>query len=179
MEQAGSTGSTSSVYAPSRELPPVSADELGFALSLFVAAANGRFGSVREDGDKLAGRSLAECQRVLGDLLLCAPGVDASRVLPHQTSLNAAFSQLWKHYEDHGECESICARVIYFQLLMESTRGEVITSWTSPCSEDPEHILLDPAVVDGLACVPIQYEEGLVQSRFLSAIESAHQRRCS
>lgn len=179
MEEAVSTGPAAAIYTPCRELASVSAEELGFALSFFVAAAGRRLGAMDHMDDKLSGPSLAACQRVLADLLHGAPRLDKSRLLPQQTTLSAAFALLWKHYEEHAACESICARVVCFHFLMESTNGDVVRTWTTACSEDPEHILLDPAVVEGLASVPLLYEEGLVESRFRSAIEHAHHTRCS
>ena len=149
---------------------PVPADELGFALSVFVAAASGTLTASRTDTSELPERQTTTCEQLFADLLALGPVMVPSRLLAYQTSLHTAFAALWKEYGSHELRDAICARVLCFHFLMEETEGRVVEPWTTACPERPEQVLLSPAVVEGLARVPLDLRAGLVEDEFLAAI---------
>lgn len=156
----------------SESLSPVPADELGFALSIFVAAANRTLAASHSQQPELPEAQQTDCERLYADLLVHSPAAVASRLLPYQASLRTAFAALWREYSAHELRDSICARVMCFYFLMERTQGKVVQRWITQCPERPEEVLLAPAVVEGLALVPLQLRAGLVEASFLTAIRT-------
>lgn len=177
MEKANYSRPSTSVCELAQELAPVNAVELAFALSFFVAAATRKLGSPIHLGARQSGCTPAECEAMLAEVLFDRAPAEPTKLLVQQTTLELAFSTLWKQYEGHRSRRSLCARVLCFHLLMECTEGRAVEAWTVPCTEDPERVLLSPAVVDGLACVRLVLAEGLVEAHLVSAIEKAQQSR--
>lgn len=154
----------------------VSAEELGFALNLFVAAANRTL--MPNLGRRLGEEEQVERERFFADLLVHAADADAGKTLTHQASLESAFRALWDHFSSHTQRDALCARVLYFHFLMVKTEGRAVSRWTEVCPERAEAVLLHPAVVEGLANVPLDTAAGLVEAHLIVAITQAYAKSC-
>lgn len=157
---------------------PVPADDLGFALSIFVSAANRTF--VSGETTRLSEDQVIERDHFFADLLLhsATGAVPSRKAMPHEASLEIAFAALWNEHRNHELRDSICARVLCFYFLMERTEGRVIQKWINPSPERPAEVILDSVVVEGLASAALDARSGLVESHFLSAIDRAQLTRC-
>jgi hypothetical protein len=148
--------------------PPVCPDELGFALTLFVAAANRQLRA-----PQIEPAALRECQHIF--LQLAARHETPKRKLgpaAKESGLQSAFCVLWDLHQGHPLQRSICARVLGFYFLMERTRGEALQEWIDVCPERPEAVSLHPAVVEALAILPFDQTGGLNQHLYLQTIAS-------
>jgi hypothetical protein len=154
----------------SRCFPPVAADELGFALGVFVAAGSRPLPAGAMRCEELSEEETDEGEALFGDLLVHGSFADRSQELPHQASLPRAFAALWREYRDDAMRESLCARVLCFYFLMERTRGKVVEPWVTACPERPEEVLLDPVVVQGLAAMPVSAATGVREADLVAAI---------
>jgi hypothetical protein len=147
--------------------PPVCPNELGFALTLFVAAANRQIRSPHLDSP-----TLHECEQIFLQLSAHhqAPKCQVNPAA-READLQSAFFVLWDLYQGHPLQRSICARVLGFYFLMERTRGEALQEWIDVCPDRPEAVSLHPAVVEALAIVPLDQTGSLDQQLYLTVIE--------
>jgi hypothetical protein len=155
--------------APFEEaFPSVSPDELGFALTFFVAAANGQLRS-RSFNPVL----LRECKQTFLKLSANQEIPSGCYATPSagETSLQAAFLALWEHYQQCGSQISLCARVLGFYFLMERSRGEALQDWIQLCPEHPEAVSLHPLVIEALAIVPLDKTGALNRTLYLKTID--------
>lgn len=134
---------------PSYSFVPIPPEEMGFALSLFVAAANGQ---IAIDAYVRSSRNSPERDQIFRSF--GAP-VTTSVQVEHLRTLEATFSCLWRHYQGDDRQTSICARVLSFYCLMERTKGLIMARWVTMCPESPEAVLLHPAVIEVLACISL------------------------
>lgn len=157
------------------DFSPVDVDELGFALTLFVAAANRKLALRKADGSTLQKTSLLECQQLFVELSADADATTGTGRAAHasETTLPVAFAALWQHYRFDGFRHSICARVLGFYYLMEQTGGRAIDGYLELSPTGPEAVLLHPAVVEGLANVSLNLDGLLSASLLRAAIEHA------
>ena len=154
---------------------PVPPEEMGFALILFVNAANRKTAcrSVMHIDFRQDHRD--ECDDLF--LALCGePGVfpalgRPSQRLDEEAPLHEAFRVLCEHYEDHGLKTAVCARVLAFHFLMERSAGAVLAGWLHPCPETPNLVVLDPAVIQAISRVGLNGSVLLQESRFLGLVE--------
>jgi hypothetical protein len=148
---------------------PVNPDELGFALTLFVAVANKRI----PYRSLLDCDSLAECKQIFRSLSgnhRPPPKLRATDS-DRESSLQVAFVALWQHTQHQLLQRSLCTRVLAFYLLMERTGGELLQDWMELCPDQPESVALDPAVINALAFVPLNQLGSLDPTLFLDTIE--------
>ena len=128
-------------------VPP---EEMGFALTLFVEAANSHISVPPTSGD------VEDACDLLFDTL-CAdlrPAPSDGPFLAGQgASLNDAFRVLCSSYAEDPLQVSICARVLAFHLLMERTAGAFIAGWVRTIPESPQFVILHPAVIETMASV--------------------------
>ncbi len=157
-----------------RCFPAVAADELGFALNVFVAASNRTLFVNRSKNQRLALKELTEREQLFSDLLDHGLGSNHGRELPFQATLDEAFALLWEEYRAHEQRDALCARVLCFYFLMERTEGKAVEEWMTANSDRPSEVVLDPAVVEGLAAVPLNACQGLSQDALRAAIWAAH-----
>lgn len=153
---------------------PVTPDEMGFALSLFVNAANRKTACRTAEHIDFHKSRRDECDDLF--LSLCGePGIIPSlgprRRLEEEAPLHEAFRVLCEHYEDHRERASVCARVLAFYLLMERSAGAVLAGWIQPCPETPNLVILSPAVISAVSCVRLNGSILLAESGFLELVE--------
>ena len=140
---------------------PVSVEEIAFGMALFVDAANRPAAPSNE---------FARKDRREGEHLFLAlsfgmhESVDEQkRTSLLQTHLARAFFVLWRHYQGDERRPSICARIIGFCYLMEKTRGALVEQWSCEDPDGSEHVLLNPAIIEALANVPLSDKGGLSQ----------------
>lgn len=149
---------------------PVPADEIAFAMSLFVAAAQRKIlpdKTPTTEAELLIGQ---EAQRVFVSLVpqKSVPFPKAAAFLG--SSLSEAFLAVWQHYSADDRQASVCARVLGFHLLMERTEGAAVGRWLTPSSSDPETVLIHPAVIEAIASVPLLDEGRLPEELFIQTI---------
>ena len=151
----------------------VSPDELAFALSVFVAAANGQIAPTAESPDFNEGACLNESQRVflLAELQRDSPPVSLLLSRPSERSLEATFSVLWHHYDGQESQMSICARVLGFHHLTLRHAGAYLNRWVSACAGNPEAVELHPAIIEALAVVPLSESGRFLPESFLAFVE--------
>ncbi len=157
-----------------RRFPPVPAEEIAFALTLFVAAANGQSAPPVRPDNSAELLDLQECRRVY--LALCpdrSAGLPANQdVKPCARALSSAFLSLWQHYRNSEYQASICARVLNFHLLMVESAGSAIDRWVSPCPETPEIVMLHAAIIEAIATVPLNNNGCWAENLFLALVDS-------
>lgn len=154
-------------------LDAVSQEEIGYALSLFLCAANGQLPPNPKPSGRAQLLDLKHCRSLY--LALTGPAeatTPAAATEPrHPRTLEAAFASLWHSYAGDARRSSICARVLAFYLLMERTEGSAIAAWAQPSDSDSTEVVLHPAVVQALAVAPLD-AAGLQEDTFVSLIGS-------
>ena len=157
---------------PPLNFPPVAPDEMGFALTLFVNAANRRISSRTKIDPAFRPQARTACDALYRSL--CGePGGYPSlgRMQTEETTLEEAFRVLCEHYEIHAQQVSICARVLGFYFLMERSAGAILAGWVQPCPESPNLVLLAPEVVAAIATVKLDATVLLKTSKFLELVQ--------
>lgn len=158
---------------------PVRAEEMAFALSVFVSAANGQVHASGAPDVLRALRERRECQRFLSFL---APAGEEGRSLREAAAradslLLRAVLAVWAHDREDKARLSLVARVLAFYTLTERTGGAVVERWYDNDPESPETVLLHPAVVEAIATVPLSARGRLSVEDFSRAVEAAAETR--
>jgi hypothetical protein len=159
---------------PDLEFDPIPPDEMGFAMALFVSAANGRLSSSGHFRSSPTNPNLV-CEQLFLRLLFSddlAATTPKPIVIKDDLNLYSIFRTLWERYEDDDRQISVCARVLAFHFLMERTAGAVVATWLKPCPSGPEAVFLDPAVVEALAGICLLKNGLLCEDHFLNEVES-------
>jgi hypothetical protein len=159
---------------PNLEFDPIPPDEMGFAMALFVNAANGRLSSSGHFRSPPTNPNLV-CEQLFLRLLFSDDLVATTPkpiFIKDDVKLYSIFRTLWERYEDDDRQVSVCARVLAFHFLMERTAGGVVADWLKPCASGPEAISLDPAVVEALAGICLLKDGLLCEDHFLNEVES-------
>jgi hypothetical protein len=154
------------------DFSPVRTDNLAYALTVFVSAANGKLRSRVASCSALRQSSILECERLF---LILSSGprrraMDRRSSAYRESTLPVAFAAVWNEYLDDVSRDSICARVLGFYYLMERTAGKAMVRWIEACPAQPEAVALDLVVVHGLANVPLSSEGHLSQALLLEVI---------
>ena len=150
---------------------PVAADEVAFAMALFMSAASGQTAFDRTISSPRERRELRNCRRLFL-VLSSAEAFDASeKVALTEGKHFRAFLAIWRHYRGDRCRSSVCARTLGFCYLVERSRGTLIERWTTPDPHGPEVVVLHPAVVQAIATVPLERTGVLLESAFLLAME--------
>jgi hypothetical protein len=158
---------------PNLEFDPIPPDEMGFAMALFVNAANGRLSSSGHFRSSPTSPNLM-CEQLFLRLLFSDDLVATTPkpiVLKDDVNLYSIFRTLWERYEDDDRQVSVCARVLAFHFLMERTAGGAVAAWINPCPSGPEAVFLDPAVVEALAGICLLKDGLLSEDHFLNEVE--------
>jgi hypothetical protein len=158
---------------PDLEFDPIPPDEMGFAMALFVNAANGRLSSSGHFRSSPPSPNLV-CEQLFLRLLFSDDLVATSPkpiVLKDDVNLYSVFRTLWERYEDDDRQVSVCARVLAFHFMMERTAGGAVAAWINPCPSGPEAVFLDPAVVEALAGICLLKDGLLSEDHFLNEVE--------
>ena len=124
-------------------------------MALFVAAAKGRILPKKRPTTEVELSDGQEARRVFMSLVPFVPSPYLKASAPEASTLSEAFLALWQHYAGDERQASLCARVLGFHLLMERTEGAAVGRWLVPNPDDPETVLLDPAVIEAIALVPL------------------------
>lgn len=154
--------------APFSDFAQVSSDEMAFALTLFVEAANRGLSTtakVHQHEDEL-------CEQLY--VTLCAeaprlPTVECPQP-DHHTTLYTAFRTLCRHYTGDTLQAAVCARVLAFHFLMERTAGNLLSEWVRPHPETVKLVVLHPAVVEAIATTSLHGSVLLGESVFLDLV---------
>lgn len=157
----------------SPKYPSIAADEIGFAIAVFVSAANGRKSLRIASSTKPERNSAKKCLKVFAGLSAhspFSPPLDRP-VVSHENSLEAAFLQLWQQYHGDKRQASICARVLGFYYIMEQTEGAAVERWMSPCPENSDVVVLHSEVIRAIAEVPLSEEGHMADSLLIAMVE--------
>lgn len=168
------TADDDDLYETSPKYPSIAADEIGFAIAVFVSAANGRK-SLRIASSTTPERNSAKnCRKVFAGLSAhCAFPTPPDRpVVSHESSLEAAFLQLWQQYHGDERQASICARVLGFYYIMEQTKGAAVERWMSRCPEHSDVVMLHSEVIRAIAEVPLSQDGHMADSLLIATVES-------
>ena len=169
------------------DLSPVSAEELSFALSIFVNAGNSRLQRPPCAGGTPGFEARRKSRRLLARLSVDRPALQQlpeHAPMPGEATLDAAFLALWQQYEGDARQTSICARVLRFHYLMVRTEGAAIEPWLTACPGSPGLVEMHPAVISALSSAVLTPEGMLPEQAFLdqiagAAAESSHDRPSS
>ena len=139
---------------PARTLPSIDANEIAFAMALFVGAANGRIYApdIGASGFPLSENLYEVCD---GDFGNAADMDEGSRESSTPAPLSRAISVLWHHYNGDERQRAIWSRVVAFHAMMVGSKGAVVDHWTVPCAESPAEVSLSSAVVNAVATAPL------------------------
>ena len=161
---------------------PVRAEEMAFAMSVFVSAANGQVYPSGPPDPQAVLREKHSCQRFLSFLAAEDAGHGSlwQAATSQETPLFRAIFAVWEHDREDAGRLSIIARVLAFYSLMERTKGVVLEPWCDRNPEGEETVLLHPAVLEALATIPLGSRGQLHADTFVQAVEGAaetHQER--
>ncbi len=149
--------------------PAVQAEEMAFAMTLFVSAASGQISIGREP---LTLQNRHEGQRLF--ISLSSPTAEAKTKeeveAALETALFRAFLIVWEHYRGDKSQASIAARTLGFYYLMGRSRGAALDRWVS--SSPDETVALPPVVVEGIARVDLPRDGRLDEQAFLRTLEA-------
>ena len=152
---------------PAPRFPAVSAEELAFAMAVFVNAGIG-FISSRLQTPPTADSEWARDQIYLD--LLPQSQTNHEAASSGETSLHQAFSVVWEQFEGHQKQGAVCARLLAFHFLMERTRGRAVENWLRPSPESPATVILDNAVVAAVGCAPLGGDGRLSENALALAV---------
>ena len=154
------------------DFSPVRTDDLAYALTVFVAAANRKLHSDPHRSQMASRHPLGECERLFQTLSSedHPEPVPPNRRDNSEMTLRAAFAALWNNYRSEQSRDSICARVLGFYYLMERTAGQVIQPWFELCPERPDTVSVDMVVVESLAKVPLTANGHLSRTMLLKVL---------
>jgi hypothetical protein len=135
-------------------LPTVDPSEIAFAMTLFVAATQGRVHApdIAASGFPLADKHVA----FLNDWVESEqdfPGAFPTSSV--DMPLSRAISVLWHHYNGDKRQRAIWSRVVAFHAMMVRSRGSSVEEWSRPYILDAGKAFLDPAVVNAVAAAPL------------------------
>ncbi len=156
----------------SPDFAPISSDEMAFALTFFVEAANRRISSPVPPPDFKFQSDDDVCDLLFQ--ILCSDIASHPAVRHpeqnHQTTLYEAFNALCSHYEGDPLQAAVCARVLAFYFLMERSAGATLAEWVEPHPETPQYVSLDPAVIEAIATVRLRGSVLLSHGAFLELV---------
>ena len=141
-------------------------------MALFFAAAQRKLLPKRKPTTEAELAVGQEGERVFVALVPPLPAPFPKTAELRGSTLSEAFLTLWQHYSNDERQASICARVLGFYLLTERTEGAVLRPWAVPNPTDPETVLLHPALIEGLAAVPLLADGQLPEDLFLEIVAS-------
>ena len=168
----------------------VQPDEMAFALTLFMGAAEGR---ISTDGKPLSTDQNIESRQFFLNLSTSRPALDgksesAGRAEEDEqtkgseeaddsdgtlrTPLFQSFLVLWEHYRGDPSQHSLCARTLGFYYAMTRSRGAVLEPWVSPSEHTEVVVELSPAVIGGLAKASLGPEGQLATRDLIAAVEA-------
>jgi hypothetical protein len=152
---------------PTPRFPAVSAEEMAFAMAVFVNAGTGTMSS-RLQTPLTANAEWARDQIYLD--LLPQPPTSAQAAHAGETSLHQAFSIVWEQFEGHNQQHAVCARLLAFHFLMELTEARAVENWLRQSPENPTTVILDNAVVAAVGCVPLREDGQMRENELASAV---------
>ncbi len=139
-------------------------------MSLFMAAAQGKVLPKKQPVTEIELVVGQEAQRVYVALVPTEPTSLPKGAEFQGSSLSEAFLTVWQYYVGDDRQASICARVLGFHLLMERTEGAILEGWLLPSPDDPETVLLPPAVVEAVASVALGIAGALSEELFVETV---------
>lgn len=158
-----------------KEFSIIEADEMGFAMALFVAAARGK---VLPPYYQSSGFTLSHDPGISDPLLDGARmtlGEENSQAFD-EVPLACAVSVLWHHYEHNSFQQSICSRLVAFYSLMVRSKGMLLEPWMKDDDDDPESMALSPAIIMAVATAPLNENGQFKDSDFRDRVRSLSER---
>src|SRR5579875_522560 len=129
------------------DFPPITAEEMGFALELFFRIASGQVRPERRVIE--TGRERAT---LLGSIRYNRLAFRYEAVnTASQMQMYTAFRHLWHFHEGDPKQRAICARVLVFHLLMERTSGALVEDWTTATTDHSDFVVLDAVVIAAMS----------------------------
>ena len=152
----------------------VRAEEMAFAMTLFVNAATGQISS---GNNPITARNRHEGEALFLTLTLTASEVanPEAREKALGTPLFRAFLIVWAHYGNDELRASIGARLLGFYQLMTRTHGKIVEAWVERIPTTEETVALHPAIVDTIASIPLSGDGTLNEATFVQELESARE----
>ncbi len=145
---------------------------MGFAISLFVAAANGK---VAPPNTKAAGVYLSRSSEWDPDSLLAGARsvlLDDDDKFGDEVPLTRAVSVIWHHYASDERRQVICARLVAFYSLMVRSNGALLEPWVQQNENHSESVFLNAAIVEAVAGAPLDPNGQFVDSEFETLVRS-------
>lgn len=165
----------------------VQPEEMAFALTLFMGAAEGR---ISTGGRPLSTDQNTESQRFFLELSASRPALNEKAEKAEKaeeakgteedgdgdgtlrTPLFQSFLVLWEHYRGDPSQHSLCARTLGFYYAMTRSRGAVLEPWVSPSPHSEVTVELSSAVIGGLAKASLGPEGQLAVRDLTAAVEA-------
>ena len=155
--------------------PAVVTEEIAFAMTLFMGAANGQAPPVPQSAGNMAQQQ--RVNRLRGQQFFLELSLGMQELMDQarcdaalNSSLCRAMLAVWDQYEGDPQQASICARVLGFCYLMEETRGELVQGLTTAEAE-PDEVTLHPAVIETVAKSPLTQSGTLTRQEFASTLK--------
>lgn len=146
---------------------------MGFALSLFVNAANRNIVPADPADSAFSEDVKSRCDEIY--VALCGePGVRDTHYrqpIGGEASLYQTFRVLCEHYDGHPTQVPLCARVLALHFLMLRSAGSVLAGWAQAHPSEPRYVLLPPAVIHAIASVHLERRLLLEKSSFLQEVQ--------
>jgi hypothetical protein len=146
-------------------------EEVAFAMTLFMGIASGQITGQRcEEEQRRLGA--CPCEVLLRQLSQAnATGLGESE-REESTALDDAIAGLWHQYEGDARRLSLCARVLGFYYLAQRNGGRILDRWVTECVDAADTVMLNPAVVEAIALVPLTGEGRIPEELFFEMVEA-------
>ena len=148
--------------------PAVASEEVAFAMTLFVSAANGHSQAANSFTNPVDSRG---CEEIFFDLCFGSMAHPESfeRAALLESSIFRAFCTVWHSYLGDPMQDALCARVLGFCFLMERSRGKIL-QYFETAKHDGDLVALHPAVVETVARVELGKNGMLSEATFLDRL---------
>ncbi len=100
-----------------------------------------------------------------------SPADRNEKALSYEQTLESALLALWRRYGGDNRQASVCLRVLNFYRLTAESAGSPVERWVQPCSAAEEEVLLHPALVQALACIPLGEQGRFAEDAFFGLVE--------
>jgi hypothetical protein len=149
-----------STLLPTTPLVPqaiaIDPEEMAFAFQVFQAGLRLKMPTRNPETYGINTGDIVVAQGELDSLPTLLRGyfvVRDSRLAPRDIPLHRGFLAVLSHYKDHPHVRSILTRTMAFYFLVNKAI-ERLEKWQKPSQDEPEAVLLHPAVIEAVALLP-------------------------